>query len=151
MIPLTLGMETVGGVMDKMILRNAKTPCKQTRNFTTNRDNQENLLIKVYEGERALVKENNLLGSFRVGGIPKMAKGKASIDVTFDVDNDGILKVSAMENSSGKLNECAISNDKKLSNEAIIKMLEEAKKYEAEDKAIRDRVLAVDALEALCL
>lgn len=146
--PLTLGIETLGGVFTQLITRGTTIPAEKSQIFSTAQDNQSAVDIRVFEGQRSMVKDNNLLGNFRLDGISPAPRGQAQIEVKFKVDTDGIMTIAAEDKASGKSESVTIKNEKgRLSQEEIDRMIKEAEMYAEQDKLAKDKIDAKNGLE----
>src|SRR5206468_7366355 len=147
--PLSLGIETLGGVMTTLIPRNTTIPTKKSEVFSTAADNQSSVEVKVYQGERPMASDNRLLGKFGLDGIPPAPRGVPQIEVTFDIDANGIVNVSAKDKASNKVQHITITASSALSEAEIQKMVKDAQEHEAEDKRRREAIEARNKLESL--
>jgi L1 cell adhesion molecule like protein len=147
--PLSLGIETSGNVMTNIIDRNSTIPCSKTKTFSTYTDNQETVTIRIFEGERPLTKDNNLLGQFNMEGIPRKPRGEPQIEVSLDLDANGILSVTALEKSSSISKNIKITNENgRLTKEQIDKMIADSEKFKDDDKILKENIESKNSFES---
>jgi len=148
--PLSLGIETLGGIMTKLINRNTTIPSKKSQVFSTAADGQTAIEVKIYQGERELVRDNKLLGNFNLVGIPPAPKGVPQIEITFDIDADGIVHVNAKDKATGKDQSMTIASSSGLSDKDIEKMVSDAEQYAETDKARREFIEEANKADSVC-
>jgi molecular chaperone DnaK len=147
--PLSLGIETMGGVFTKLIERNTTIPTRKSETFSTAADNQSSVEIKVYQGERALAKDNRMLGVFQLGNIPPAPRGMPQIEVTFDIDANGILNVTAKDRGTNNEQKITITSSSGLSKDEVDKMAKDAESHAADDRTLRDTIEARNRADAM--
>jgi len=148
--PLSLGIETLGGIMTKLINRNTTIPTKKSQSFSTAADGQTAIEVKIYQGERELVRDNKMLGNFNLVGIPPAPKGVPQIEITFDIDADGIVNVSAKDKATGKDQSMTIASSSGLSDKDIERMVSDAEEYAEQDKARRQVIEEANRADSVC-